>query len=131
MAEMRVASLASGSKGNAYLVEQDGEALLVDCGICFKALSARVESLACAAGRAAPRLRGVLLTHSHCDHTSGLRALLSKNGLPTASEPGDVEWNFTKFLVDREGNVVRRFHPTTAPEEIDAEIAALPGPSAP
>ena len=62
---------------------------------------------------------------------AGLRALLSKSGMPTASEPGDVEWNFTKFLVDREGNVVRRFHPTTAPEEIDAEIAALLGPSAP
>ena len=35
------------------------------------------------------------------------------------------------FKTDREGNVVRRFHPTTAPEEIDAEIAALPGPAAP
>ena len=30
MTEMRIASLASGSRGNAYLVEQDGEALLID-----------------------------------------------------------------------------------------------------
>jgi len=36
-----------------------------------------------------------------------------------------VKWNFTKFLVDREGNVVGRFAPTTEPEKIDAEIQAL------
>ena len=26
-------------------------------------------------------------------------------------KPGDIQWNFTKFLIDREGNVVRRFEP--------------------
>jgi glutathione peroxidase len=30
---------------------------------------------------------------------------------------GDVQWNFEKFLVDREGNVVARFRPRTAPED--------------
>lgn len=29
-----------------------------------------------------------------------------------------IKWNFTKFLVDREGNVVKRFAPTTKPEKI-------------
>lgn len=43
-----------------------------------------------------------------------------------ASQPGDgdspdITWNFEKFLVDREGNVVRRFPPPTTPEQI-AEI---------
>ena len=33
----------------------------------------------------------------------------------------DVTWNFTKFLVDGEGNVVERFEPRTTPEEI-AEV---------
>ena len=55
----------------------------------------------------------------------GLRDLLAKHGLAGAKEPGDIEWNFTKFLIDRDGNVVRRFHPTAKPEDIDAEIAAL------
>ncbi len=36
----------------------------------------------------------------------------------------DIRWNFTKFLVDRQGNVVRRFEPQVTPEEIGA---ALPG----
>lgn len=36
-----------------------------------------------------------------------------------------IKWNFTKFLVDREGNVVERFAPTTTPEQIDEKVAAL------
>jgi len=36
-----------------------------------------------------------------------------------------IKWNFTKFLVDREGNVVSRFAPTTTPEKIDSAIAKL------
>lgn len=43
-----------------------------------------------------------------------------------AAQPGDgdshdITWNFEKFLVDRDGNVVRRFAPPTTPEAI-AEI---------
>lgn len=36
-----------------------------------------------------------------------------------------IKWNFTKFLVDRNGRVVERFAPTTEPAAIDAEIAKL------
>ncbi|GAA4219920.1 glutathione peroxidase [Sphingomonas endophytica] len=36
-----------------------------------------------------------------------------------------VKWNFTKFLIDRDGKVVRRYAPTTKPEEITADIEAL------
>lgn len=36
-----------------------------------------------------------------------------------------IKWNFTKFLVDRNGKVVGRFAPTTTPEAIDAEVAKL------
>ena len=36
---------------------------------------------------------------------------------------GDViKWNFTKFLVDKQGNVVERFAPTTTPEKIASDI---------
>ena len=43
----------------------------------------------------------------------------------TCKKPGDIKWNFTKFLVDREGNVVKRFAPTSDPADFDADIAAL------
>ena len=36
-----------------------------------------------------------------------------------------IKWNFTKFLVDRNGNVVERFAPAVTPEKIDQKIAAL------
>jgi glutathione peroxidase len=36
-----------------------------------------------------------------------------------------IKWNFTKFLVNREGNVVRRYGPTETPEKIRAHIHSL------
>ena len=36
-----------------------------------------------------------------------------------------IKWNFTKFLVDRDGNVVDRFAPTDTPEKIEKKVAAL------
>lgn len=36
-----------------------------------------------------------------------------------------IKWNFTKFLVAPDGTTVRRFAPTTKPEELDADIEAL------
>ena len=38
---------------------------------------------------------------------------------------GGIKWNFTKFLVDRGGQVVERYAPTTKPEAIEADIAKL------
>lgn len=39
-----------------------------------------------------------------------------------ADHPGDIAWNFTKFLVEPDGTVSRRFEPTTTPEEIAEEL---------
>ncbi len=36
-----------------------------------------------------------------------------------------IKWNFTKFLVDRDGNVVKRFGPQDTPEKIRSEIEAV------
>lgn len=38
---------------------------------------------------------------------------------------GAIKWNFTKFLIDRDGNVVRRYAPTVAPAAIEADVRAL------
>ncbi|OQW47036.1 MAG: glutathione peroxidase [Proteobacteria bacterium SG_bin6] len=47
-----------------------------------------------------------------------------------ASAPGllgsrSIKWNFTKFLVDREGKVVRRYGPQVKPETLEQDIEAL------
>jgi glutathione peroxidase len=40
-------------------------------------------------------------------------------------EGGDIQWNFTKFLIDQEGNVIERFEPGVKPEELAPEIEKL------
>ena len=47
--------------------------------------------------------------------------------LPELLQGDAVRWNFTKFLVGRDGKVLKRFDPTVKPEQIDAEIVALLG----
>lgn len=37
----------------------------------------------------------------------------------------NIKWNFTKFLVDRDGNIIERFAPTVEPEKIEDKIAEL------
>ena len=41
-----------------------------------------------------------------------------------AAFPGDIEWNFAKFLIGRDGQVVARFSPDTAPADLVPAIEA-------
>ena len=36
-----------------------------------------------------------------------------------------IKWNFTKFLIDKHGNVVKRYAPTDTPEKIEKDLAAV------
>ncbi len=36
-----------------------------------------------------------------------------------------IKWNFTKFLISRDGNTVKRFAPITAPEKLEKDIIAM------
>ena len=55
------------------------------------------------------------------------KAMLKEVGKLSESTKADsdIKWNFTKFLIDREGRVVGRYNPTVEPKSIDADIAAL------
>ena len=43
----------------------------------------------------------------------------------TAKDKKDIKWNFTKFLVDKEGNVVGRYSPTFKPEDMEEDIKKI------
>ena len=43
----------------------------------------------------------------------------------TCKNHGDIKWNFTKFLVDKEGNVVKRYSPITDPKDMEKDILEL------
>ncbi|MEN9933970.1 MAG: hypothetical protein RLZZ387_549 [Chloroflexota bacterium] len=78
---LRVTSLASGSSGNALLVQYGADALLVDCGVSQKAIERHLRG----AGLAPPDLRAVLLTHEHGDHTHCAGPLARRHGLPVVA----------------------------------------------
>ena len=44
---------------------------------------------------------------------------------PNYATSSDIKWNFTKFLVDKEGNVIDRFESTVEPKKIDDKIANI------
>ena len=66
--------------------------------------------------------------HADGDKDSGLRKTLAQHGLGPANDT-DVLWNFEKFLIGRNGQVVGRFAPDITPEDpritgaIEAELA--------
>ena len=62
------------------------------------------------------------------DKSHNLGAILDKmlsEQDPDYDKNPDIKWNFTKFLIDRKGNVVARFEPTTDMSVVEAAIAEL------
>ncbi len=56
------------------------------------------------------------------DGAAGVYAFL-KSGNPDEEGKEDIAWNFTKFLVGRDGSVLARYGPATTPEEIGEGLA--------
>jgi len=75
---VRVVSLASGSSGNATLIESGGTALLLDAGLNPRTLAGRLLKM----GRSPRDLAGIVLTHEHTDHTSSALGLAREYALP-------------------------------------------------
>lgn len=75
---IRFASLGSGSKGNALLVQSGRTRLLIDCGFGPRVLTQRLARL----GVVPEQLDAVLVTHEHSDHVAGLAALARRIACP-------------------------------------------------
>lgn len=71
-------SLGSGSGGNAFFLESEDDALLIDQGFSRKELLRRMEICNCDPAK----LRGALLTHEHSDHSIGARVFCDTFNLP-------------------------------------------------
>lgn len=78
---MRIQILASGSKGNATLIESDTTKLLIDMGISYKQLSNRLKEVS----KDPSDIDAVVITHTHSDHISGLSSLVAKTGVKVLS----------------------------------------------
>jgi phosphoribosyl 1,2-cyclic phosphodiesterase len=83
---MQVWSIASGSSGNAYLVQDGSTAVLVECGISVK----RIAAFLARVGLAPHDLAGILLTHDHSDHTRSARQLAERYEVPLYATAGTL-----------------------------------------
>jgi phosphoribosyl 1,2-cyclic phosphodiesterase len=75
---MRFASLGSGSKGNALLIEVKNTLILLDCGFGPAEVSARMSRL----GLAPDDLDAIIVTHEHGDHGGGVTKLSTRYDIP-------------------------------------------------
>jgi phosphoribosyl 1,2-cyclic phosphodiesterase len=78
---MKFCVLASGSSGNALWAEEGGRALVVDNGLSLADFRSRAELRGLAIGR----ISGILLTHEHTDHLSGVGSLSRAAKVPVYS----------------------------------------------
>ncbi len=94
---LRLTILASGSSGNASLLETEKHRWLIDAGISARRLEERLQ----ARGVDPASLSGVFLTHEHADHSRGLRVFLRRHSLPlycneltwlALAEESKVDW---------------------------------------
>ena len=84
IARIHLHILASGSKGNAAVVEGPGGSVLVDCGLSRRELHRRADLAGCDLGRVC----AILVTHEHGDHTSGLSVLCNHFDGPVYATAG-------------------------------------------
>ena len=74
---MKIAVFASGSGGNCMLLSHKDTHILIDAGISMR----RVESSLRGIGLTVKDIGGVLITHEHSDHISGLKMLIKHHGV--------------------------------------------------
>ena len=75
---MRIKIIASGSKGNSTLIESNNTKLLIDVGINYSRIKETLDSI-----NVNPHtIDGVLISHTHSDHISGLASLIKKIDIP-------------------------------------------------
>jgi phosphoribosyl 1,2-cyclic phosphodiesterase len=81
---LRFASLGSGSRGNASLVEFDSTLLMIDCGLPRKVVEERLRAL----DRNPRDVTAILVTHEHTDHAQGVAKFARRYNTPLWMTPG-------------------------------------------
>jgi len=99
---VRFASLGSGSKGNAWLVESGSTRVMLDCGFGVREMSARLARM----GLSPCDIDAVVLTHEHSDHVRGAVSFARKAGCPIWATHGCLSMLFAQEPSD--GVVARR-----------------------
>lgn len=83
MPQLCLSSLNSGSNGNCYYVGNDQDAVLIDAGISCRETRRRMARL----GLSLAKVRAILISHEHSDHTAGAEVLSSEHRIPVYITP--------------------------------------------
>lgn len=116
---IRFASLGSGSKGNALLVESGSTRVLLDCGFGPREVMTRLARL----GVAAESIDAVLVTHEHADHVGGAARCAARYGWVVHASHGTAA-----AATQLDEITVRRFDSHTSFVIGDLEIQPYPVP---
>lgn len=84
---LRVCILGSGSSGNCTYVASASTAILVDAGLSARTITQRLDSI----GANVSAIRGICVSHEHSDHTTGLRVLHQRQGIPLFANRGTAD----------------------------------------
>lgn len=110
----------SNSSGNAYLLDNGMEALLLECGIPFKRIMADI-------GKGVSRLAGCVLSHEHGDHAKSVEEIISMRLTVVTSEGtrealfGEAHPIFVRCIQPQEETVLGGFSIIAIPTEHDAK----------
>lgn len=114
---LQIRTLATGSKGNCYLIEDDRTQLLLECGIRFRDIRRKLNFRTSA-------IAGVLISHSHKDHCKGVPSALEASmdvymSEATASEIG-IQHNRIRLYKNKEQFTIGTF--TILPFDVQHDV---------
>ena len=88
-------SLYSGSSGNCSVIEDNGKFILIDVGKSARITTNAIRDI----GLDLKNLQGVLVSHEHSDHISGLKVFLKKLNVPVYSSTATLDYLADNDLV--------------------------------
>ena len=72
-----------------------------------------------------------LKTQAPTEEYHGLKAkgaaMLFKSISKSVEKDSDIKWNFTKFLISRDGETIKRYAPTTEPKDFEKDVEEMLG----
>jgi phosphoribosyl 1,2-cyclic phosphodiesterase len=81
---LRIAALGSGSRGNAFLIEDDTTCVMLDCGFSAQEATKRLQRL----DREPADISAILVTHEHQDHAGGVGVFARRYDVPVWATAG-------------------------------------------
>ena len=93
--EVGITALGSGSRGNAFVISCDKNAILIDAGFSRRELISRMNAV----GIDPETIGAILLTHEHADHLSGCRVFANTHSIPLCTT-----WKTAQYLKRKKPN---------------------------